>query len=182
MKFVFLDRDGVINRFPGKGLYVTQQSQFEFLPGSIEAIRSLTQAGIRIAVVSNQGCVSRKLITRQALADMTDRMLAEIEKASGRIQGVYYCEHQKSDLCDCKKPKTKLFLKALEGLPVDMKNVYFVGDSEEDLEAGLNLGCRKVLVLSGRLKSEDLASLSVRPDAIKNDLLEAARWILAERS
>jgi D-glycero-D-manno-heptose 1,7-bisphosphate phosphatase len=178
MSVVFLDRDGVINEFPGVGSYVTGWDGFRFLPGALEGIRLLTEAGHEIFVVSNQGCVAKKLITREGLDDLTARMLGGVERAGGRIHAVHYCVHETKDACDCKKPKTLLFRKALEGKRVDIAHdVTFIGDSREDMEAGKALGCRTVLVLSGRLSEADLPTLGVRPDAVKKNLLEAAQWL-----
>ncbi len=182
MRLVFLDRDGVINHFPGKGQYVTCDADFSFLPRAVDAIRLLTEAGSEIHVVSNQGCVSRGLITLEGLDAMTAHMRREIEAGGGRLRGVHYCVHQKSDNCECKKPKLKLFKEAIAGRALDPKDVYFVGDSPEDLEAGKDLGCRVVLVLSGRIAEADVPALSVKPDAVKKDLWEAVRWILEKKS
>lgn len=181
MSVIFLDRDGVINEFPGIGKYVVQQSEFRFIPGSLEAIRKLTEAGFEAFVISNQGCVSRKLITIEALTEMTSRMTAEITKNGGRLSGVFYCLHQKSDNCECKKPKTRLFLDATKGREIDFKQIYFIGDSREDMEAGHALGCKKLLVLSGRTQEADIADLPIKPDAVKKNLLEAVTWILDKK-
>ena len=182
MKIVFLDRDGVINRFPGKGEYVVREESFHFLPRVFEALKRLTEASCEIHVVSNQGCVSRGLISEATLGRMTEKMLSEISRHGGKIQKVHYCKHQTSDHCDCRKPKIKLFLDAIAGRPVDMKEVYFVGDSAEDMEAAKNLGCRRVLVFSGRTTPEDLAALPVQPEVAKEDLWEGAEWILQKKS
>ncbi len=179
---VFLDRDGVINAFPGKGLYVTEEAQFKFLPGSLEGIRLLKEAGCELYVVTNQGSVARGYITEAALRAMHEKMLAEVKKAGGAIDGVFYCPHQTSDACECKKPKVKLFRQALEGRETDWSKVWYVGDSEEDMAAGRTLGCRTILVLSGRLNEEDVPNVPARPDFVKKDLLEAARWIIREKS
>ena len=182
MKLVFLDRDGVINRFPGKGFYVTREEDFVFLPRAKEALRELTVAGCEIHVISNQGCVSRGLIAQEVLDRMTADMLAEVRKHGGNIQKVHYCVHQKTDHCECKKPKLKLFFEAISGRALDMKQVYFVGDSVEDMEAGKNLGCRTALVLSGRTEESDLRDFPVKPEVIKKDLWEASEWILQKKS
>ncbi len=183
MNFIFLDRDGVINEFPGKGEYVTRWEDFHFIPKAIDAIRRLKEAGFEIYVVSNQGCVSRGMITLSALEAMTNRMLKEIESQGGKIDGVFYCIHQTSDQCHCKKPKISLFMEATRGRPVEWESTYFIGDSQEDIEAGKNLGCRTMLVLSGRIQSnEEVESMSFKPDAVKKDLWEAVRWILEEKS
>ncbi len=181
MRFAFLDRDGVINRFPGKGKYVTGFSEFKILPQALKAIRLLTEAGYELAVISNQGCVSRKLITKKSLADLTKYMLKEIREAGGRSPKVYYCVHQKADNCACKKPKTLLLKKAVGTRKIKRSEICFIGDSEEDMEAAKNFGCRPVLVLSGRSKKKDVPALSVKPDAVHKNLWEAARWLVNQK-
>lgn len=181
MKIIFLDRDGVINRFPGMGAYLTRWEDFYFLPGVIDAIALLSQAGFELNIISNQGCVAHGDISLEGLNDITHRMLKKIEAGGGKIAGVFYCVHQTSDNCDCKKPKTKLFHDALRGRTVDLKSVYFVGDSIEDIQAGENLGCQKILVLSGRNGESDLKDFPVKPDVVKKDLWEAAQWILQKK-
>ena len=182
MRFVFLDRDGVLNRFPGKGKYVTRPSQFKLFPQALDAVEALTKGGYELAVISNQGCVSRGLLKRKTLDDMTRQMLQKIRLAGGRIQKVYYCLHQTSDGCNCKKPKTLLLKKALKGHRPDLSKIFFIGDSEEDILAGKNFGCRTILVLSGRLKKGDIPGLSAKPDLVKKDLREAAQWLLKRKS
>lgn len=182
-RLIFLDRDGVINRFPGFGRYVTRWAEFRFLPHSVKAIAALTRAGYHIAVVSNQGCVARGLITSEGLRALTDRMRRRIERSGGRLDEVYYCEHRASQNCSCKKPKTALFLRALKKRKAaDVRNIFFIGDSAEDMEAGRRLGCRTILVLSGRLKKKDVPDLTHPPDSVKKNLWEAVRWILRKKS
>jgi len=178
----FLDRDGVINRFPGKGRYVTRRSGLKIFPQALAAIKKLTQAGHELVVVSNQGSVSRGLLTRKALDRMTRQMLQRIRRGGGRIRKVYYCVHQTSDDCDCKKPKTLLLEKALRGRRLERSKLFFIGDSEEDIRAGKDFGCRTILVLSGRLKKRDVPGLSIKPTVVKKDLEEAAEWLLRRRS
>ncbi len=182
MKLVFLDRDGVINRFPGVGHYVTRWEEFEFLPNAAQAVALLTKAGYEVVVVSNQGCVAHGLISSEGLRALTDKMRGEIERVGGRLDGVFYCEHRTADDCECKKPRLGLLKKALSGRSVDRRSCYFIGDSEIDIEAGRNAGCQTVLVLSGRVRRPDLAALPVAPDAVKDDLWEAAQWIVQKKS
>ena len=177
-KFVFLDRDGVIVRFPGRGNYVTRDSQMKLVPRAAEAIALLTRAGYEMAVVSNQACVSHGLVTRAALKRMTKKMMERIRRAGGRIRRIYYCPHQSADRCACKKPKTLLLEKAVKGRRLRRRQIFYVGDSDVDVQAGKKFGCRTVLVLSGRHKRRDIRSLPVKPDFVKKDLWEAARWLI----
>ena len=182
MSLIFLDRDGVINRFPGKGLYVTRQSDFVFLSGARQAIRLLSRAGHELAVISNQGCVSRGTLTKKELRAITRRMLSAVEKSGGKIHRVHYCLHQTKDRCGCKKPKLGLIREAVKGRRRLLKGSFFVGDSWEDMEAARRAGCRAVLVLSGRAKRKNLREFKVGPELVKKNLLEAARWILKQKS
>ena len=182
MKLIFLDRDGVINRFPGRENYVTSIHLFELLPNTVHAIRLLTDAGFEINVISNQGCVSKKLLSEAALEEMTDLMLKEIEKGGGKISGIFYCPHQTDDNCECRKPKIGLFKKALGSREPDLSNTYFVGDSQEDVEAGKKAGLRTILVLSGRSCKKDVRDFKIQPDQIKKDLMDAAQWIIRNTS
>lgn len=183
MSLIFLDRDGVINRFPGKGRYVTSIAQFYFLPGAKKAVRLLSDAGHELVVISNQGCVSRGYLTEKKLKLITDRMLASVERAGGRIRKVFYCIHQTADACGCKKPRLGLIRKAVGRRRGLLKKAYFIGDSKEDVETAAGAGCRSILVLSGRSKKKDITDFKTRPDQVKKDILEAAKWILrTERS
>jgi len=181
-KLIFLDRDGVINRFPGFGAYVTSQKAFHWLPGALKAIRRLSEAGFEINVISNQGCVAHRLISVQALRGLTLRMLKEIKKAGGEVQGVFCCPHKTSDGCLCKKPNIVLFKKALRRRRFDLEKVFFIGDSKEDVQASKNLGCQALLVLSGRTRRKDLKTFEPKPDVVKKNLLEAALWITQKKS
>ena len=175
MKAIFLDRDGVINRDPGFGGYITSWKGFEFLPGSLEAIKKLNQAGFEIVVISNQGGVAKGLYALKDLDEITQNMLREIEKAGGRIRSVHYCPHKDEDSCNCRKPETGLFSQATKGLQVNFADSFFVGDNRRDVLAAKAIGCKSIFVLSGNTKLEEL---DVRPDFVARDLLEAVEKII----
>jgi len=185
MKFIFLDRDGVINKDPGgwteKG-YVTKWEDFYFLPGAIEAIKKLNQAGYEIIILSNQASVSRGYISMDELNVITDNMLKEITKNGGRIHSIFYCPHDKSEFCDCRKPKTGLFEIATKNIDIDFNQTYFIGDGVMDVEAGHEVGCRTILLLSGKTKLEAVDGWKHKPDFIKKDLAEAVDWLLSEEN
>jgi len=114
---------------------------------------------------------------------MTREMLVAVEAEGGKICGVFYCLHETKDQCECKKPKTGLFQEAARDRVIDFRSTFFIGDSAEDVEAGEAIGCKKVLVLSGRTRgAHEAAQFPSKPDVIKKDILEAAQWILANES
>jgi len=177
---IFLDRDGVINVSPGQG-YVRSWSEFAFLAESREAIRDLSQAGYRLFIISNQSGVGQGLYTHDALNDLTTRMLAAIHHAGGKIDAVMYCTHQETDRCACRKPQRGLIDQIRRQHAVDLAGSYVIGDDSKDIVLGQTIGCRTVLVLSGRTPSGAAAQLQPPPDYLCQDLRAAADWILAQR-
>ncbi|MCB9720603.1 MAG: HAD family hydrolase [Candidatus Omnitrophica bacterium] len=178
MKIAFLDRDGVINEFPGNGNYVTRVKDFHFIPGSLEAIRKLTEAGFTIFVVSNQAGVGKGIFTEKKLDQITNKMLREVKKAGGNIKRVYYSTARSDAGCEDRKPNIGSIRKAVKLLKKDMriaKNAYFVGDTVTDMATGRNAGCTTIFVLSGRSDQERLKEKKIRPDYIAANLLEASR-------
>ena len=178
MNIIFLDRDGVINEYPGHGKYVTSLRQFKFIKGAKEAIALLTKCDFDIYVISNQAGVSKKLFKKTELNRITRKMLTQIEKTGGRIKKVMYCIHEEKHDCVCRKPKTGLFFKAVDGREINFKNVYFIGDDKRDIQTGRNLGCRTVLVFSGKSRKKDLSNWECLPDRVANNLLEAVKKIV----
>lgn len=177
-KIVFLDRDGVINKGP-QGEYVTSKEELEFLPGAIEAIRKLSKAGYKIFVVSNQQGVGKGIFNQESLDEITKRMLEIMKQKGARMDGVYYCTHTEDGNCLCRKPKTGLINAAINGLNVDLKETFFIGDTEGDVKTGRAAGCKTILTLSGKTKTSGvLERWDVKPDYVFDDLKDAVRFIL----
>jgi D-glycero-D-manno-heptose 1,7-bisphosphate phosphatase len=184
-KYVFIDRDGVIN-VEGEGRtpygYITAWEDFEFLPGVLEGLRKLTEAGYRNVVISNQKCVGRGIMTRQELDVLTAKMREAVEKEGGRVDEVFYCTHLDEDNCHCRKPKDGLFIEAREKLGLaDLEDGYFIGDSERDIIAGRSAGLKTILVLSGKSGRGDEKAWTSRPDHICENFLEAVEVVMEER-
>jgi len=180
MKAIFLDRDGVINRDPGVGDYIKSWKEFEFLPGAIEAIKLLNKNGYEIFVISNQAGVARGLFSKESLAEITANMLEEIESRGGKIRWVSYCIHASNAGCDCRKPNTGQIRRAVKGLDINFKKTYFIGDSRLDIGAGKNMGCKTILLLTGKEAIEDSKTWEHKPDFVMNNLMEAVKWVLKE--
>lgn len=183
MKVVFLDRDGVINEFPGNGNYVTKVKNFYFLPRALEALRLLTETGYIIFVISNQAGVAKGLYTKNKLYCITRYMMKEVRSAGAKIKRVFYCTHRSDHGCDCRKPEIGSIVRALESMNKTIhsaKKAYLVGDTEVDIKAGHNAGCKTIFVLSGREDQSYIKKWEVRPDFIAKDLFEAAQIIVQE--
>ncbi|MBP9853939.1 MAG: HAD-IIIA family hydrolase [Candidatus Omnitrophica bacterium] len=181
MKIAFLDRDGVINKFPGNGKYVTKVKNFQFLPGSLEAIRMLTENGYTIFVVSNQAGVGKGIFTQRKLDQITEKMLREVQKKGGVIRQVYYSTARSDSDCEDRKPNIGSIRKAIKLLGKDMQiahNAYFVGDTVTDMATGRNAGCKTIFVLSGRSDTGRLREKKIKPDFVAKNLLGAAQIMI----
>ena len=184
MKIIFLDRDGVINQYPGDGRYVTSWHEFNFLPQVKPALKRLTKVVCKIFIISNQAGVSKGIYSQEALNEMTEKMLNELNYADVKINGVYYCIHRDEDNCNCRKPKIGLIEKAVEGLKredylaQDANEYFFVGDTIRDVKTGKTAGCKTILVFSGKEKPENKNNWEIQPDFTAADLSEAVDIIL----
>jgi D-glycero-D-manno-heptose 1,7-bisphosphate phosphatase len=138
---MLLDRDGVLNARPPKATYVVQPDDFRWLPGTLEALRLLTTAGYRIAVVSNQAGVARGAMTAQQLDAVTERMVTEAAAAGGRIDATYHCPHGWDEGCLCRKPSPGMLFQAQRDLSLDLTKTLFVGDDDRDGLAATAAGC-----------------------------------------
>ena len=132
---VFLDRDGVINRNID-GDYVRHWQQFEFLPGSREAIQRLLRENTPVIVVCNQACIGRGLVPDAMVQEINHRLVTQTSVADKRILAVYYCPHRVEDGCECRKPKPGMLLEAAADWDLDLTQCYMVGDAISDIEAG----------------------------------------------
>lgn len=177
MRVVFLDRDGVINE--NRDDYVKNTDEFRFLPGSLDALRRLNAAGFRVAVISNQACIGKGLLTRETLTDIDRSMFSRVMEAGGEIAATYYCPHRPEDNCDCRKPAPGLLLRAGRDMEVNIEDTVFIGDNSKDVQAGRAAGCKTILVLTGMVSADDAGMIDPAPDLIAVDLAEAVDRIMA---
>jgi D-glycero-D-manno-heptose 1,7-bisphosphate phosphatase len=143
---VILDRDGVLNRRPPRGEYVRHAAEFEWLPGSLEALRLFHEAGYRIIVASNQAGVARGQLTTSSLEAIHDRVRTEARQAGGAIDAIYFCPHDWDEGCECRKPKPGLLFQAQRDFSLDLTRTHFLGDDERDLQAAEAAGAPGLLV------------------------------------
>jgi D-glycero-D-manno-heptose 1,7-bisphosphate phosphatase len=169
---VFLDRDGVINRKPTEGEYVTRWENFHFLPGVAEAISLLDHAGWIVIVISNQRCIAKGLLTIAELEAIHQKMLEELAKSGAKLDGIYYCPHDKEPPCSCRKPSHGMFLTAAREHQIDLSSSWMVGDSKSDIEAGKRAGCSTVRIIA------DLPAECENADCFARSLLEASQRVL----
>jgi D-glycero-D-manno-heptose 1,7-bisphosphate phosphatase len=169
-KLIILDRDGVINE--DSDAYVKSVDEWIPIPGSIEAIGRLSQAGYTVVVATNQSGIGRGLFDLDDLEAMHAKLSDLVLDAGGELAGIFYCPHKPEDNCNCRKPASGLFdaiakefnLELLTGCPM-------VGDSLRDLQAGLSHNCTPILVRTGKGKKIESLLMEQEDQALQNALI-----------
>jgi D-glycero-D-manno-heptose 1,7-bisphosphate phosphatase len=180
MRLVIVDRDGVIN-FESDA-YIKSPAEWRPIPGSLEAIAALTQAGFTVVVATNQAGVGRGLFTLETLGAIHQKMREAVSAAGGKLDGIYFCPHHPDDNCDCRKPKPGLFHQIAEHYRLDLRDVPAVGDTLRDIQAARAVGARAILVRTGR-GMQALEQLPDPPDVeVYADLAAAAAQLIGELS
>ncbi|HEY4080980.1 MAG TPA: D-glycero-beta-D-manno-heptose 1,7-bisphosphate 7-phosphatase [Burkholderiaceae bacterium] len=140
----FLDRDGVINIDHG---YVSRWEEFEFVPGAVDAMRRLGEAGYALVVVTNQSGVARGYFDEAAVERLHEALRAHLAEQGVTLAAIEYCPHlpdatvaRYARECDCRKPAPGMLLRAAETLGLDMSASLMFGDKPSDIEAAQAAG------------------------------------------
>jgi D-glycero-D-manno-heptose 1,7-bisphosphate phosphatase len=150
IRHLILDRDGVLNQEAPDHGYILRPGDFKWLPGALQALVVLSQAGVRISVATNQSAVGRGLMTAQQLQQVLDAMRGQAQAAGANISGVYFCPHAPEAHCDCRKPAPGLILAAVLDSGIPAAQTLLVGDDVRDVEAARAAGVAAVLVRTGK--------------------------------
>ena len=156
-KAIFLDRDGTINKYVG---FLRNIDDFELIDGVAEAIRKINESGYLAIVVTNQPVIARGEVSFEELEEIHNKMETLLGKEGAYLDAIYYCPHhphkgyegERPELkidCDCRKPKPGMLLKAATDFNIDLSRSWMVGDGENDIQAGINAGCKTVLLSNG---------------------------------
>lgn len=178
-KIVILDRDGVVNYESAE--FIKSPQEWQALPGSLEAIHLLNQAGFLTFIASNQSGVGRKLFTLETLSHIHEKMNNELKKHHAHIDGIYFCPHLPEHNCSCRKPKPGLLLQIQKDFNINLQEAIVIGDSWRDIQAGLAVQAKTILVLTGN----GTKTLTEQQDNLKNtfiteNLLSAVKHLLRD--
>jgi D-glycero-D-manno-heptose 1,7-bisphosphate phosphatase len=184
-KLVILDRDGVIN--VDSDQYVKSADEWIPLPGSLEAIAELNQAGFQVTVATNQSGLARGLFTINDLHAMHQKMMDLLAPMGGCVDSIFFCPHVDADQCGCRKPLPGLmrdiasrYRKADSAMP--LTGVPIVGDSLRDLEAATVLGASPHLVLTGKGQKTVDAGILPAGTVVHADLMAFTKTLLGSAS
>ena len=173
LRFVFLDRDGVLNRRSSVKRYVTTPQELALLPGTREGLSLLSAHGYGIVIVTNQQGVARGQLSSEVLAAVHDELRRQVSGAATFLD-ILVCPHSEFEGCPCRKPRPGMLLEAARRHAIPLARTFFVGDNPTDVAAGHAAGTRTIYV------GEPEALAGQTPDFLAGDLIAAARIILEE--
>ena len=183
-KAIFLDRDGVLNEEISFISKPEDMVLYDFTPA---AIRKINQSDYKSIVITNQSVIARNLCSIEELKVIHNKMETLLGKEKAKIDALYFCPHhpdkgypeERAEYkieCFCRKPKPGMILDAAFDYNLDLNKSFIIGDTERDIEAGINAGCTTVGVMTGY----GLRKSSIRPHFFFANLLEAVNFIIDE--
>lgn len=181
-KAIFLDRDGVLNT---ERSFISKPEELEIFDFTPAAVRKINESGHLAVVITNQSAVARNLCTEEDVRTIHKKLETELGKEHAWLDDIYYCPHHPDKgfpeensaykiVCDCRKPATGLFKRAIEKFHIDPSISYMIGDSERDIQAGINIGCITVGVRTGY----GIRKTRILPDFMFDNLQEAVDFIV----
>ena len=182
MNLIILDRDGVINQDSDD--YIKNPDEWIPIPGSLEAIAKLNRAGYTVVVATNQSGLSRGYFELKDLSAMHRKMETLLSELGGQIDAIFYCPHGPKDDCDCRKPKPGMLREIGERFAVNLKKVFFIGDTISDLKAATAAGVNPMLVRTGKGEQTErlLEENNFSHVPVHNSLMAAVDSILGDTS
>ncbi|MEI6232284.1 MAG: HAD family hydrolase [Planctomycetota bacterium] len=173
---IFLDRDGIVNVYPGEDKFVLSWDEFHFMPGIHTDLKRLRANGWFLSLATNQSGVGRGLMSLETLHEIHTNMQAGL--GSEAVDAIYFCPHHPDAGCVCRKPSPHLILQSCADHDIDPHQSVMIGDSNRDIEMGRAAGCRTILCKQN-LPAFEALKPQHRADAMFKTLAEAVDWILA---
>ncbi|MCE5182054.1 MAG: D-glycero-beta-D-manno-heptose 1,7-bisphosphate 7-phosphatase [Betaproteobacteria bacterium] len=175
-KLIILDRDGVVNYDSDQ--FIKSPAEWKPIPGSLEAIARLNQAGFKVVLATNQSGVGRGLFDMSMLNTIHDKMHKALGLAGARIDALFFCPHTADSDCGCRKPKPGMFREIGVRFNVSLDGVACIGDSLRDLQAAAEAGCQPILVLTGKGTQTQAAGGLPEGTVVFEDLSEAVKYVI----
>ena len=176
MPFIILDRDGVINF--DSDHYIKNPDEWIAIPGSLEAIAQLNRAGYRVLVATNQSGVARGYYSLETLDEIHEKMQRELAEVGGHVEEIFFCPHHPDEKCQCRKPQPGLFQNMAKKYQINLADTFFVGDNLSDVQVAKVVGCKPLLVMTG--KGAQMLEKNPELKTVKSfsNLAEAVDYIL----
>lgn len=145
-KYIFIDRDGVLNERAPNAEYITKPEDFKWLSGAKEAVKRLKDAGYFIVMISNQAGIARGMMTEADFEKIQKKMQADLAEIGAHIDATYYCPHGWDDECGCRKPKPGMIYQAQKDYSINLSECVMMGDDVRDVMTAHNADMKGILI------------------------------------
>jgi D-glycero-D-manno-heptose 1,7-bisphosphate phosphatase len=176
---IFMDRDGTVSEEVG---YMYDAGLYRPFPWTGEAIKRINDSGLKAILITNQSGIERGYFKESTVHEVHNVLQHELLRWEAHLDAIYFCPHSPERLCDCRKPKPGMLLRAARELELDLDRSFMVGDKYIDVRAAHAAGVRSVLVCSG-YGAEEMAKYAglpgPQPDFVADNLLHAIDAILS---
>lgn len=157
-KYLFLDRDGVINKRIWNG-YISKWENFHFIDGVIKALVSFSHYFERIIIITNQQGIGKGLMTTHDIEKIHQNLINTIHDEGGKIDAIYYCGDLKEKKDNCRKPGIKMAQMAVKDFPeIDFGESLMIGDTKSDMDFAKKAGMPGILIKTKHSLPIDLES------------------------
>jgi D-glycero-D-manno-heptose 1,7-bisphosphate phosphatase len=179
-KIILIDRDGVINKNPGKGQYILRKDDLILLEDSIKAMRKLSDNGFSFIIITNQACIGKGLVTQKEIDDIHSHLLEKLKENGINILDIFYCPHDINEGCECRKPNPGMIIEACNRYSIVPSNTIFIGDDDRDCLTAFRADVKSILIgedynLSLNLKYH---KTYVEPDFSSKNLSDTVDFII----
>jgi D-glycero-D-manno-heptose 1,7-bisphosphate phosphatase len=181
-----MDRDGCLIEEMG---YINHPSRVRMLPRTAAAVARLNRAGIAAVMATNQAGIARGYFSKETLEEVNAELERQLADHGATLDALYVCTHHPSAgrapyraLCECRKPKPGLLIRAAADMGLDLSRSVMIGDKPSDIGAGQAAGLATVLVLTGYGRGEweyRRHEWMLKPDHVAEDLFDAVEWAIA---
>ncbi len=179
MPFIILDRDGVVNYDSDE--YIKNPDEWIPIPGSLDAIAQLNRHGFQVLVATNQSGVARGYYDLAVLDCIHEKFMQELAAVGGHVDEIFYCPHHPDEKCPCRKPQPGLLYKIQEKYPLNFADTFFIGDSITDIQVARLVGCKPILVRTGKGEKTLAKYPEVTDIPHFDNLSQAVDYVLAQQ-
>ena len=159
-RILLIDRDGTINRKAPQGEYIVNWRKFEWIPETVQAMKTLSNDQFRFIVITNQAGISLKKVDPADLEEIHRKMIEELAAEGVDVMKIYVSPHHWNENSFMRKPSPGMFFKAAKEFGLRMDRCMYIGDDERDCLAASNAGCGMVF-LSNEGEAPSLADRPV---------------------
>lgn len=178
LKLVLLDRDGVLNE--DRADYVKTPAELAMIDGSAAAVKRFNDAGLKVALVTNQSAVGRGIVTEAMLARIHEALREALSREGARLDAVHVCTDRPDAATSRRKPGPGMLIEAMTNFGLGPRDTVMIGDDRRDLEAAKAAGCARILVRTGKgaRTQADGIPHALLPVAVYDRLIDAADALL----